>query len=256
MELERARVLRHDLIKSYVRMPDLQQRRMVEFAHGHGLPVATHEVYPAAFVGVDGIEHTAGTSRRGYSPKIATLQRSYADVARLLGSAEASFCPMISRVGLRRLHALAPELRDDPCFDLYPPWMRVQLLSLLEPPLEAGGAGAMVIAAQRAGARIVAGTDSPNGLNLHGELLSYVLAGMTPYQALRTATVNPAEALGLDAGSLEPGKLADLVIVEGHPLEDITHAQRVKCVIANGRRYDREGLVARNPSRRSRVTSW
>ena len=72
MELERARVLRHDLIKSYVRLPDLQQRRMVEFAHAIGVPVATHEVYPAGFVGVDGIEHTAGTSRRGYSPKIAT----------------------------------------------------------------------------------------------------------------------------------------------------------------------------------------
>ena len=105
--------------------------------------------------------------------------------------------------------------------------------------------GAMVIAAQRAGARIVAGTDSPNGVNLHGELLSYVLAGMTPYQALRTATVNPAEALGLDAGSLEPGKLGDLVIVEGNPLEDITQAQRVKYVIANGRLYDREALVRR-----------
>ena len=46
MELQRAKVLEHDLIKSYVRLPDLQQKRMVEFAHSIGVPVATHEIYP------------------------------------------------------------------------------------------------------------------------------------------------------------------------------------------------------------------
>ncbi len=69
MELERARVLQHDLLKSYVRLPDLPQKRMVEFAHANGIPVATHEIFPAALVGVDNTEHTAATSRRGYSPK-------------------------------------------------------------------------------------------------------------------------------------------------------------------------------------------
>jgi hypothetical protein len=71
MELQRAKVLEHDLIKSYVRLPDLQQKRMVEFAHSIGVPVATHEIFPAAMVGVDNTEHTAATSRRGYSPKQA-----------------------------------------------------------------------------------------------------------------------------------------------------------------------------------------
>ena len=51
MELQRARVLEHDLIKSYVRLPDLQQKRMVEFAHSIGVPVATHEIFPAALCG-------------------------------------------------------------------------------------------------------------------------------------------------------------------------------------------------------------
>ena len=72
----------------------------------------------------------------------------------------------------------------------------------------------------------------------------YVMAGMSPYQALRTATVNSAKALGLDAGTIEAGKLADLVMVEGNPLE---HRQRapVKRVIANGRLYALDELVTR-----------
>ena len=60
MELQRAKVLEHDLIKSYVRLPDLQQKRMVEFAHSIGVPVATHEIFPASLVGVDNTEHTGG----------------------------------------------------------------------------------------------------------------------------------------------------------------------------------------------------
>src|SRR6202162_5819908 len=95
----------------------------------------------------------------------------------------------------------------------------------------------------KAGGLIVAGTDTPNGFNLHGELESYIVAGMNPYQALRTATVNSAKALGLDAGSIEAGKLADLVIVEGNPLENVANAHHVKRVIANGRLFDMNDLL-------------
>jgi len=109
-----------------------------------------------------------------------------------------------------------------------------------------GGSGKMVMDAMHAGAKIVAGTDSPNAFSLHGELESYVLAGMTPYEALRAATVNPAEALNLDAGSIEPGKLADIVIVDGNPLENIADAHKVKRVIANGRLYELDDLLRGN----------
>ena len=67
---------------------------------------------------------------------------------------------------------------------------------------------------------------------------------MTPYQALRTATVNSAEALNLDAGSIEPGKLADIAFVEGNPLENIENANKVKRVMANGRLYDLDELLS------------
>ena len=104
----------------------------------------------------------------------------------------------------------------------------------------------MVMDTMHAGAKIIAGTDSPDAFNLHGELESYVLAGMTPYEALRAATVNPADALNLDAGSIEPGKLADIVLVEGNPLEDIANAHKVNRVIANGRLYTEEDLIKGN----------
>jgi len=105
------------------------------------------------------------------------------------------------------------------------------------------GSGKMVMDVMKAGGLIVAGTDTPNGFNLHGEMEAYVVAGMTPYQALRAATVNPSKALGLDAGSIEAGKLADIVIVEGNPLDNIANAHHVKRVIANGRLFDMDDLL-------------
>ena len=69
-ELNRAKALKYDLLKSYVRLPDEQQKRVVEFAHKEmGVPVTTHEIFPAAKFGVDRVEHLGATSRRGYSPK-------------------------------------------------------------------------------------------------------------------------------------------------------------------------------------------
>jgi hypothetical protein len=248
MELQRAKILQHDLIKSYVRLPDPQQKRMVEFAHGIGIPVATHEIYPAAFIGVDNTEHTAATSRRGYSPKQGPLQRAYDDVIQLFGKSGRVLCPMISGTGTGKLFADRPALKDDPRFTLYPPWIQAQVARQGAGGGQVGGAAAMVLATMRAGALIVAGTDTPNAINLHGELLTYVLAGMTPYEALKTATVNPARALGLDAGTIEAGKLADLIMVEGDPLENVANVHRVRRVIANGRVYDLEELLRRRAS--------
>ena len=250
MELQRAKDLQLDLLKSYVRLPDLQQKRMVEFAHSIGIPVATHEIYPAAFVGVDSTEHTGATSRRGYSPKIATLQRSYEDVIELFGKSGRILCPMISNTGADKLFQMEPSMRQDPRFQLYPQWMQDQVAHPrpLNPAALAAlgdgtGSGKMVMDVMKAGGLIVAGTDTPNGFNLHGEMEAYVVAGMTPYQALRAATVNPSKALGLDAGSIEAGKLADIVIVEGNPLDNIANAHHVKRVIANGRLFDMDDLL-------------
>src|SRR5262249_3394429 len=98
------------------------------------------------------------------------------------------------------------------------------------------GARRTVAAVVAAGGKIIAGTDSPiipYGLGLHSELLHFVEAGMRPFQALQTATSGAADALGVsdDLGSIEPGKLADLVFVGGDPLHDIRAARDVRRVM-------------------------
>jgi Tol biopolymer transport system component len=249
MELLRSKALQHDLIKSYVRLPDFQQRRMVEFAHSIGIPVATHEIYPAAYVGVDNTEHVGGTSRRGYSPKTATLRRAYEDVISLMGKGKRIFCPMITSRGLRKLFEDEPEMKNDPRFELYPAWMQERVArqpsrSRFSSEAAEIGSGKMVMDAMKAGALICAGTDSPNGFNLHGELMSYVEAGMTPYEALRAATVNPARALGQDSGTIEPGKLADIIMIDGDPLANIGDLHKLRRVIENGRVYEMSDLLS------------
>ena len=101
----------------------------------------------------------------------------------------------------------------------------------------------MVMDIMHAGGLIVAGTDTPNGINLHGELLAYTMAGMTNFEALKAATVNPAKALALDTGTIEAGKLADLVMVDGDPLVNIANTHNVRRVIANGRLYELNQLI-------------
>lgn len=78
------------------------------------------------------------------------------------------------------------------------------------------------------------------GLGAHWELWMLAQGGMSPLQAIRAATLNGASYLGMDKeiGSLEVGKLADLVIMDANPLEDIRNSEKIKYVMINGRLYD------------------
>ena len=78
------------------------------------------------------------------------------------------------------------------------------------------------------------------GLGAHWEMWMLVQGGLTPLEALRSATLNPAKYLGMDKdiGSLEPGKLADLAVIDGDLLKDIRQSDRLTHVMVNGRLYD------------------
>jgi len=101
--------------------------------------------------------------------------------------------------------------------------------------------------ARRAGVKIMAGTDAPTtgtffGFSLHDELALLVETyGMTPMEALRSATALPAAFMGVDSevGTIEVGKRADLVLLDANPLVDITNTRRIHTVIANGQVFDR-----------------
>src|SRR5262245_468471 len=99
-----------------------------------------------------------------------------------------------------------------------------------------------------AGVGILAGADATGypfpGFSLHDELALFVQAGLMPMEALRTATFNPAKYLGLldSLGAIEPGKFADLVLLDADPLEDISNTKRIHAVMVNGRYLPKERL--------------
>src|SRR5262249_55779441 len=108
---------------------------------------------------------------------------------------------------------------------------------------------ALVGSLHKAGVKLLAGTDTPGpfcfpGFGLHDELALLVEAGLTPMAALQTATRNPAQLLGRekDFGTIEMGKLADLVLLDADPLQDIKNTTRIAGVIVGGRLLTREAL--------------
>jgi len=101
----------------------------------------------------------------------------------------------------------------------------------------------------RAGVELLAGTDTAfgypvAGFALHDELGLLVQAGLTPMEALKTATYNPAKYFGLlsSLGTVEPGKIANLVLLNANPLDDIGNTKKIEAVIVNGRYLSRKQL--------------
>jgi imidazolonepropionase-like amidohydrolase len=139
----------------------------------------------------------------------------------------ASFEPGVNKV--------APELAEQ--------------LTDVEPPSEHSALGeqifekelAIVGALHRAGIPVVAGTDQTvPGYSLHREIELYVQAGLTPMEAIQAATIVPARAMKLDkeTGTVEKGKRADLILINGDPLADIHNTRNVESVITNGVMYN------------------
>ena len=96
----------------------------------------------------------------------------------------------------------------------------------------------------KAGVGILAGSDFSDwalvpGVDLHNELALFVEAGFTPMEALQTATLEPAKFLGRLAtqGTIEKGKIADLVLLDADPLEDISHTRMINSVAVRGRLF-------------------
>lgn len=248
-ELERARVLDYSLLKTYTRMPASREARTISGGHRLGLPVSSHEIWPAFALGGDRVEHLRGTSRLGWSSKQSDGLRMYADAVEIVGQSGATIVPTMAVGG-----GFLDVLLRHPGLDALPQYARFYS----EPDRRALRALAGLAGRRRnlfdaglansrqslrdlaaSGARVIAGTDAPifpYGLSLLAELRAFRDAGLPADAVLRAATSEAAAALGADdqLGRLAPGMLADLLIVAGDPLADPLELARVEMVISNG----------------------
>jgi Tol biopolymer transport system component len=122
-------------------------------------------------------------------------------------------------------------------------------------PRIAAGANAILQAGGRVG---LGGHGQMDGLGDHWELWAMAAGGMKPMDVLRVATIHGATAIGMeqDLGSLEPGKLADLIVLDANPLEEIHNTNSVRYVMKNGRLYEGETLNEVWPRQRVLPKMW
>jgi imidazolonepropionase-like amidohydrolase len=182
-----------------------EMKAIVADAHRLGRKVAAHA---HGAQGVDSVEH----GHLMNDAAIATLKKNGTYLV-----------PTLYLVDWQREHAIEANLPD------YAK-KKMELVS------QTGKANAKK--AFEAGVKIGMGTDAavyPHGLNAH-ELAVYVSLGMSPLQAIQTATINDADLLGWSdkVGTLQPGKWADIIAVDGDPLQDVTTLQHVKFVMKSG----------------------
>ncbi len=256
MALARTAALEMDFIKTYVRLPDHLQKKVVNFAHDIGIPVSSHELYPAVAHGMDHVEHIGGTSRRGYQPKVSRAGYSYADVVDLLAASGMGITATAVLPGFAVIASEEPDWFETRQFQhFYGPEVQRSYQMML-PRFGAGAKvyteanGKLLRDLTASGALLVTGTDSPfvpYGSGLHAEFRLYARAGVAPVDILRQATLRSAVACGVaeDLGTLAAGKLADMIVVDGDPLADIRDLENIHMTIKNGRRYTLDDLLVR-----------
>lgn len=254
LELQRALDLDYDFIKTYETMDHEVQRRIVDFAHGHGLMVASHELYPAATYGVDAVEHLGTRDRMDLSDRVSTQRRVYDDVVQLMARSgmyisptSAGRAPQATYLAQMDRH---PGILELPQVKAFAPRyaaahaeMTTYMRRLFGDSVEARRRDelASLAAMSKAGVVIGAGTDGgtvQDGYSVILEMIHFAEA-FGAYRALRTGTIDAARITGVDRylGSLEPGKIADMVIVDGDPLANVADLYKVRTVVMDGRAY-------------------
>lgn len=257
-------------VKLYSSVNPSLVKAIADEAHKRGLRVVGHvpsgmNVLEALAAGYDGVNHVSFLFDPLFAPGESEKLSSEARGKRII---DADFkAPPLSQV-IRAFVAKKAELDDTlPLYDLMSHTdeenarrepglakMPRELRGLFEGarPEEAARRAAVfnkylaiVRELHRAGVPIVAGTDiSVPGHSVHRALELYVEAGFTPMEAIQAATIVPARVMRLDkqAGTVEPGKRADLVVVAGNPLADIRDVRKVATVVARGKMYDPASL--------------
>ena len=251
-------------------------------AHKQGLPIVGHipdkvRIREAVGAGQSSIEHLMGIFE-GCSTAEDKFIQGEGNMKLLLGTQDQQRCDSLIKLLAQHQTWQVPtlawqrggtfldqrDLKHQP-LDKYVPaywrdvtWRRFtdeMMPDLLRDPLplrqEYFARNLQIVGAMhRAGVPFLAGTDTAPGVyimpgfSLHDELANFVEAGFTPMESLQTATSNPAKFLGMQAslGTIESGKIADLVLLTANPLEDIHNTRKISAVVAGGRLFDRAAL--------------
>ncbi|MDB5960302.1 MAG: hypothetical protein JWP59_1596 [Massilia sp.] len=269
IEIAKAKTMGADFLKSYVRAPIPIMTRIAQAGIDLGVPTGTHMLSPGVATGLGGTTHLSATQRMGYGwSKSFVNAISYQDVPAMHAQADFHLIDTLFSAGA--LSAEDPAILTDPRFILVPPNF-IAGLQNAAPPTAATLAVIRRDAQQQAkvlaaGALVANGTDSPlvvPGISLHLNLRAAGLV-MTPVQALQTVTINAAKMalVDKDLGSIEAGKLADLVAVRGDPLADLKAAANVEWVMKNGNPITQAQILApfRTPlalaARRSAILAY
>lgn len=255
LEMSRAIELDYDYMKTYVRLNAKRMAEVTDIAHEElEVPVGSHYLAPGGFVGQDRTTHLSATQRLGYARTESATSQTYADIIELYGQGERTATTTLFTTDFIR----ADDIEGDPRIQLFPPWDRDELRDDVADNTEFPSDPECETTVCRqtttfknildCGGEILLGTDAPLdyvGMSVHGNLRPMVKYAFSPYEALLTATRFPAEHLGVeeDLGTLEPGKLADMVFVEGNPLDRIEDAMQVRMTMKNGEVFTIHDLV-------------
>ncbi|MEX2571339.1 MAG: amidohydrolase family protein [Gemmatimonadota bacterium] len=252
LELEKAREMGADYLKAYVRAPATYMRRIAEVGQEMGVPTGSHFLSPGIQVGLGGTTHLSASQRMGYSWAESPAGRSYQDVIALYSQGD--FHLSSHHTQGNNILGDDPEIASDPrLLELMPPnYVEGLIQQASTPPTEAQREAtrrsvATPAAIMRAGGLVTIGSDSPlsaPALGLHARLRAFAYE-VTNHEALQAVTINAARYSHADheLGSVEPGKIADLVMVRGNPLEDVANAANVELVMRNGITFTIEDIL-------------
>ncbi len=250
-------------VKNYNQPRREQRQQVIEAARREGLMTVAeggslfHQDMNLVADGTTGVEHN-----------VPTLIM-YDDVTQLWGGSDAGYTPtlVVTFGGLTAedYYYQKDEVWKHPILSRFVPPTVLQPRAVRRPMAPEGDyrdddAAAAAKVLLEAGVTVNTGAHGQReGLGTHWEMWSFTRGGFTPMQALSAATINPATYLGMaeDIGSIEAGKLADLVILEANPLSDIRHSDRISDVVLNGRVYDASSLHERfSGDRRLKLFYW
>jgi len=239
-----------DFIKVHNVLPPEAFFALVDEAHKEHIPVAVHlpknvSSAEASDAGVASLEHIETINESALWRKGATARTVEQAVDENLGPAGQELFQRFAKNGTWYVPTLVAYERGFVLWSDDPESLKPRL-EVHEKQIE------LVRMMHKAGVPIMAGSDFSDwalvpGVDLHNELALLVEAGFTPLEALQAATLNPAKFLGKTDtyGTIQVGRVADLVLLDMNPLEDISHTRKINAVVLGGKFYPLASIRAR-----------